>query len=204
MKDKQANFVSIDLGSSKIASIAAHIGKNGDIEVIGQNLHYSEGIKSGVVVDLAQAENSILQAVYSLEQICENNINEAVISISGYGTKSYYLSNKISISNAKITKNDVQKLLQKTLNGFSIKDSQLVHYFPIEYTIDSGDIVDDPIGMYSNELGCKIHVITANSNMLLNLTNCLTKCQIEVHGVVLGIYASAISSLTEDEKNLDL
>jgi cell division protein FtsA len=202
MKKRQANFVSIDVGSSKIASIASKISKGGEAEIIGQNLYYSEGVKSSVVVDLAKAEHSIIQSIFALEQDCSGNIEEAVISLSGYGTKSYYLENKIAINGTQITKNDVQKLTQKTLSGFSIKDSQIIHYFPLEFSIDSGDAVDDPIGMFSNKLGCRIHIIIANSNMLLNLANCFSKCHIEIQGVVLGIYASGMACLTEDEKKL--
>jgi cell division protein FtsA len=202
MKNKPTNFISMDIGSSKIASMAVFMEKNGDVEVTGQNLHYSEGIKSSVVTDLAQAENSILQAVYTLEQECGMAINEAAISLSGYGTKSYYLHNKIKINDGKISQHDVQKLIQKALAGFNIPDAQVIHYFPVEFSLDSGDVVDDPIGMISHELLCRIHVIAANSNILINLANCLAKCQLEIHGVVLAIYASGIACLTEDEKKL--
>ena len=202
MKKRSANFVSIDVGSSKITSIASRISKGGEVEVVGQNLYYSEGVKSSVVVDLAKAEHSIIQSIYALEQDCSGNIGEAVVALSGYGTKSYYLENQICISVGKITKHDVEKLVQKTLAGFNIKDSQIIHYFPLEFTIDSGDSVDDPIGMFSNKLSCRIHVIAANSNMLLNLANCFSKCQIEIQGVVLGIYASGMACLTDDEKKL--
>lgn len=202
MKKRQANFVSIDVGSSKIASIASHISKKGEVEIVGQNLYYSEGVKSSVVVDLAKAEHSIIQSIYALEQDSAGNIGEAFVTLSGYGTKSYYIENQTNVTGSKITKNDVEQLIQKSLSGFNIKDSQIIHYFPIEFTIDSGDIVEDPIGMFSNKLGCKIHIIAANSNMLLNLANCFSKCQIEVQGVILAIYASSIACLTDDEKKL--
>lgn len=202
MKKRPANFVSIDVGSSKVASIASRIGKGGEVEIIGQNLYYSEGVKSSIVVDLAKAEHSIIQAIYALEQDCSGNIEEAVVSLSGYGTKSYYLENQIAATGNKVSRNDVERLIEKTIAGFNIKDSQVIHYFPIEFTIDSGDAVDDPIGMFSNKLGCRMHIIAANSNMLLNLANCFSKCQIEIQGVVLGIYASGMACLTDDEKKL--
>ena len=196
------NFVSMDIGSSKIAAIGAFIEKNGDAQIIGQNLHYSDGIRSSVVTDLHQAENSILQAIYTLEQECGTNINQAVISLSGYGTKSYYLENSIKINGDKITGADVQKLVQKTLGNFNIQDYDVIHYFPIEFALDNDNVVDDPVGMFSNILECKLHVIAVNSNILKNLANCLAKCQIEISGVVLGIYASGVACLTDDEKNL--
>lgn len=202
MKKKPVNFISIDVGSSKIASIAANISRKGDVEILGQNLNYSEGIKSGMIIDISQAENSLLQSIYALEQECEDSITEAIISLPGYGTKSYYIHDEIKILGNKITKNDVQKLIQKNIENFNISDSQIIHYFPIEFTIEAGDVVEDPVGMYSSKLGCKMHIVSANSNMLMNLANCFNKCQVEVGGVVLGIYASSIACLTDDEKKL--
>ena len=58
MKAKLLNFIALDLGSSKIAAIAAHIDKKGDIQVLSYNLHHSVGIKSGIITDL-QAENLV-------------------------------------------------------------------------------------------------------------------------------------------------
>ena len=113
MNSKVTNFISMDIGSSKIAAIGAFIEKSGEAQITGQNLHYSDGIRSSVVTDLHQAENSILQAVYTLEQECGTDINEAVISLSGYGTKSYFLENSAKINGDKITSTDVQKLVQK-------------------------------------------------------------------------------------------
>jgi cell division protein FtsA len=202
MNSKLTNFISMDIGSSKIATIGARIEKNGDTQITGQNLHYSDGVRSGVVTDLYQAENSILQAVYALEKECETDINTAVISLSGYGTKSYYLENQIKISGEKITAQDIKKLVHSTLEYFKLPEYDVIHYFPVEFSLDAGNIVDDPMGMFSNVLECKLHVIVIKSNVLLNLANCLAKCQIEVSGVVLGIYASGIACLTEDEKNL--
>lgn len=202
MNPKVTNFISMDIGSSKIAAIGAFIEKSGEAQIIGQNLHYSDGIRSSVVTDLHQAENSILQAVYTLEQECDTNINEAVISLSGYGTKSYFLENSAKINGDKITSADVQKLVQKTLGNFNIQDYDVIHYFPIEFVLDDDNVVDDPVGMFSNILECKLHVIAVSSNILKNLANCLAKCQIEISGVVLGVYASGVACLTDDEKNL--
>ena len=202
MNPKVTNFIAMDIGSSKIAALGAFIDKNGDAQIVGQNLHYSDGIRSSVVTDLHLAENSILQAVYTLEQECDTNINAAVISLSGYGTKSYFLENSTKINADKITATDVQKLVQKTLGNFNIKDHDVIHYFPIEFVLDDDNVVDDPVGMFSNILECKLHVIGVSSNILKNLANCLAKCQIEISGVVLGIYASGIACLTDDEKNL--
>jgi len=200
MKSKLANFIGIDLGSSKISAIAALI-TNSECKILESCIHASEGFKSGVIIDFKQAENSIISTIYSLERLCGKNIKNVAISISGVSTKSSYVYNKIKI-NGTISAQDVKKLLQKTLNETKPKDEEIIHYFPMEYTIDENTNVQDPIGMYAKELICKLHIITLTNSVLLNIMNCFAKCQVEVDSIVLAIYADALTCLTEDEKKI--
>jgi cell division protein FtsA len=199
MKGKSANYIVFDIGSNKVAAVAANIDKTGESTVIAQVLQHSDGFKAGTVVNLEAAENSIIAAIYSLEKECDKSINQVTISISG-GVKSYYISHTLKLSNQPISKQDIKKLIQKALADFSIKDQEIIHYFPIEFILDNNNIVDNPSGMYAKELSCQIHVIAANSLTLKNLTNCFAKCHIEVADVILSIYADGLVGLTDDEK----
>ena len=116
MKGKSSNFIAFDIGSSKIAAIAAHINKSGETKVNSQILQYSEGFKSGSITNMELAENSIVAAIYALEQECDKSIKEIAISLSGTGVKSYYVSHKMKLGNQTISKQDVKKLINKALN----------------------------------------------------------------------------------------
>lgn len=202
MKSKLTNFIALDLGSSKIATIAAYIDKREAVKVVSQNLYHSKGIRSGVILDIKGAENSIIGAIYELEKDCGKNIKEITVSLTGYGTKSYYISSKIKISpNQPILEQDVKKLIKQALSELKLKDQEVIDYFPLGFELDDTTI-DEPIGMYGKELGCELHIITASANMLINLTNCFAKCHVEINNIVLAIYASGLACLTKDEKEL--
>jgi cell division protein FtsA len=162
MKGKSANYIVFDIGSNKVAAVAANIDKTGESTVIAQVLQHSDGFKAGTVVNLEAAENSIIAAIYSLEKECDKSINQVTISLSG-GVKSYYISHTLKLSNQPISKQDIKKLIQKALADFSIKDQEIIHYFPIEFILDNNNIVDNPSGMYAKELSCQIHVIAYRS-----------------------------------------
>jgi len=202
MKKRSPNFIVFDIGSSKIVAIAANINKQGKTNIGSQILQYSEGFDSGHIVNMERAENSIVRAIYALEQKCDKSINEVTISLSGVGVKSYYMNNKILLNNQVISKQDVKKLIKKTLSEFKVKDQEIVHYFPIEFIVNGNRSVENPVGLYANELSCQLHIISADSMMLMNLTKCLAKCHVEVNDIIVSAYASAISCLNEDEKEL--
>jgi len=199
MKGKSTNYIVFDIGSNKIAALAANITKIGEVSVVAQVIQSSTGFRAGSIIDLEAAENSIIAAIYSLEKECDKSINNVVVSLSG-GVKSYYISHTIKLGNQAISRQDVNKLIQKALADFSEKDKEVIHYFPIEFTIDKDNCVETPIGMYAKELSCQIHVVAANSLMLRNLTNCFAKCHIEISDVVLSVYAAGIVCLSDDEK----
>lgn len=199
MKGRPANYIVFDIGSNKIAALAANINKIGEATIIAQLIQSSAGFRGSSIINLEAAENSIISAIYSLEKECSKSINEVVVSVSG-GTKSYYINHTLKLGNQAISKQDVKKLIQKALSDFVVKDQEVIHYFPIEFTIDKTNIVENPVGMYGKELSCQLHIIAANSLMLRNLINCFAKCHVEVSGLVLSSYAAGLAVLSEDEK----
>jgi cell division protein FtsA len=202
MKGKSSNFIAFDIGSSKIAAIASHISKSGETRINSQILQYSEGFKSGTITNMELAENSVVAAIYALEQECDKSIKQIAVSLPGVGMKSYYVNHKIKLGNQPISKQDIKKLINKALAEFKVKDQEIVHYFPLEFTIDGNQSLDNPLGMYARELACQVHIISANNLMIMNLTKCLAKCHVEISDIFLSIYSSGLACLTKDEKEL--
>lgn len=202
MKGSSSNFIALDIGSSKISAMAAYINKQGDPTINAQVLHHSEGIRSGLITNMSIAESSLIGAIYSLEKDCSKSIKEVAISLSGVGVKSYYVSHNIKLGNQPITQSDVKKLMNKALADFKMKGLEIIHYFPIEFMVDSNQIVENPIGLYAKELSCQLHIISADCSMILNLTKCLAKYHVEVSDIIVSIYAAGLAVLTEDERKL--
>ena len=202
MKGISSNFIALDIGSSKISAMAAYIGKQGEARVNAQLLQHSEGFKSGTIINMGMAENSLIGAIYSLEKDCDKSIKEIAVSLSGAGVKSYYVNHSIKLGNQPITQSDVKKLTNKALSDFKVKGMEIIHYFPIEFMVDGNQAVENPIGLYAKELSGQFHIIAADSTMIMNLTKCLAKCHIEVSDIIVSIYAAGLAVLTADERAL--
>lgn len=200
----RTDFIGFDLGSSKIAGISATVANGSNYKINGNVLTHSEGFRAGMITDTSLAEQSILDAVYALEKRCGKNIKHADITLSAFGTKSHYIykKHKISGDSSTITKADMTKLMQKIIDDFKVEDQEIIHHFPIEFTVDDHQAITDPVGMIGKELGCRLHIVTVNASVLHNLINCLAKCQVEVGSIASGVYTAGLKLLTEDEKKL--
>lgn len=202
MSSQKSLIVSIDIGSSKIASLVTEASSEEDISFITGSTSKSEGFKSGSIADMQKAENTVLNCIHELESLSRENIQSANVVISGLGTKSYYFFQKIKIETETVTQKDVNLLVSMLIREFEQKNQEIIHYFPIEYSIDGQDQILNPVGMTGVELGCRIHIIAASKILLDNITTCFANCQVKIDNVILGVYASGLSCLTKDEMQM--
>ncbi|MDX2050113.1 MAG: cell division protein FtsA [Rickettsiaceae bacterium] len=202
MKANTTNFTAIDIGSSKISILAADIDKLGNARIGYQSLYKSSGIKGGLIKDFQQAENSIISSIYNLEMEMQVNITSVSIAISGVGTKSVFLYKKVKLLDGKVKHNDLKTLHDIMIQEVNHDETTVIHYFPIEYTLDQNQSITNPVGMYGTVLGCKMHLVTANSSQVTNILHFFSKCNIEVKEILLGSYAAGLAVLTDDEKML--
>lgn len=202
MKAINTNFTALDIGSSKISVLAAHLQFNGDARLGYQGIFRSSGIKAGEIKDFKLAENSIVSAIYNLEKEIDRNVSSLSISISGVGVKSSYIYHKVYVNDGRVTNNDVKTLISSAVELFSSRGKTVLHYFPIEFTLDQNNEINNPVGMFGNTLGCRLHVVTADSGLITNIMNCFAKCNINVEEIIVGAYAASLAVLTDDEKSL--
>ena len=62
--------------------------------------------------------------------------------------------------------------------------------------------VRDPRGMFGQRLGGNLHLITASAGAVRNLSNCVTRCHLEIAARSWTPYAAALGCLVEDETQL--
>src|SRR5215469_8835632 len=79
----------LDVGSSKVACIIGR-AEQGGIRVLGSALRESRGIRSGTVVNIDLAEQSIGETVEAAEEMADHRIQEVILSVQCGQPKSLY------------------------------------------------------------------------------------------------------------------
>ncbi|NDB84707.1 MAG: hypothetical protein EB127_18680, partial [Alphaproteobacteria bacterium] len=136
VRASSTNFTALDIGSSKISILAADLQGDGEARIGYQGLFRSSGINAGFMKDYDQAEHSIVSAIYNLENDTQQNISDISISLSGVGVKSMYIYKKIRVADGRVSQLDVKLLNSKAVETFKDTTHTVLHYFPIEYTLD--------------------------------------------------------------------
>src|SRR5258706_4362163 len=90
---RTALVASLDIGTSKIACMIARLkpcppndalrGRSHAVELIGYSQIQSRGVKAGAVIDLAECEQAVRQAVSLAERMAKVRVESVLLSVSG-------------------------------------------------------------------------------------------------------------------------
>jgi cell division protein FtsA len=201
-KQKKNTIAVLDLGSTKVVCFIATVNPDNTIEIKGIGHHASLGIKAGNLTDIKAVEKCVLQAVEAAEQMAEESINRVYVNISSNNLLSQRLTSNLVVTGHEINDNDISKLLFQQLDRFNQQDMEVIHSFAYDYMLDGARGVESPLGMYGNNLACDFHIVSCPMNTLMNINNCIGRCQLDIENYIASAYSSGLSCLTEDEIEL--
>ena len=199
---KSPIIAALDIGSSKICCLIAKIDKNETLSIIGAGFQESKGLVSGVITDMIALENSIRNCVASAEKMASVRIKNIIVGFSSDNINIENLNIEIDLKGAVIGQRDLNRAYNFLSEKHDMGNRSILHVIPFQYSIDGNKGVKNPIGMIGDKLGVEISIISSDSNTLKNLENVVKHCDLEIDEIVYTPYASGISLLSEEEKEL--
>jgi cell division protein FtsA len=190
----------LDVGSSKVSCIIAKLlpdenmralpHRTHRIRVVGIGHQKSQGVKSGVVVDLDRAEQAIRLAVDAAERMAGLTVDSLIVNVSAGRIRSETASATINLGGHEVANADIARVL---LAGAR-------QALRAERDVERG--IRDPRGMMGDALGVDMHVVTADAVPLRNLELCINRAHLSVERMVATPYASGLAALVDDEAEM--
>ena len=192
----------LDVGSSKIVCFIAEVDAAGIISVKGIGHQLSRGVRASAITDFSEAETSITAAVHAAEQMADMRIEDVVVSLSGHGLRSKSVTVEMGLQGEEVSDRDILDILSQGRSSIESDDEEILHCFPTSYVLDDNRGITDPRHMVGSELAVELHVVTAPSNLIQNLSRCISRCHLNITGFVAAPHASALACLDDDEMEL--
>ncbi len=194
--------LAIDIGSTKVCAIIAEID-NGKVQVLGHGITKSQGIKKGAITNIELASKSIKKAVSDAKRIAGSNITSATVSISNAYAKSLNSTGIVNIPHKDISIKEINRVMQTALYNANVPNEyEVIHVLPYNFRVDDQDFIEDPFGMNASRMEVDVNIIMTQKSNLSNLKKAVRSAGIEIDGIVLSGYASAIAVMDNDEKEL--
>jgi len=199
----------IDVGTTKICALIAEVRNDDEgeeaLHLIGVGCVPSRGLSKGMVVNVAQASESIAMAVEEAELAAGLPIRSAYVGVSGKHIST--ISNRgvvaVSRSSQGITRYDVERVLEAARSTISLPHNrEIIHTIPRRFTVDEQTGVRDPVGMHGYRLEVEAQIVLGARSAITNLIKCVRAYDVQVEDLVLEPLASGEAVLTPAEREL--
>ncbi len=195
-------ILAIDIGSTKICAVIAEI-EDSKVQILGHGISKSQGIKKGAITNIELASKAIKKAINDAKRISGNNITSATVSISNAYAKSLNSTGIVNIPHKDISIKEMKRVMQTALYNANVPNEyEVIHVLPYNFRVDDQDFIEDPFGMNASRMEVDVNIIMTQKSNLLNLKKAVRSAGVEIDGIVLSGYASAIATIDEDEKEL--
>jgi cell division protein FtsA len=209
---RTALVASLDIGTSKIACMIARLkpclpsgafrGRSHAVELIGYSQIQSRGVKGGAVIDLAECEQAVRQAVSLAERMAKVRIESVLLSVSGGRPIGQLIEAASEIKGGAVTSADVSRLTSAGMRHATGEGRTVLHALPVSYALDGVKGIRDPRGMVARQFGIDMNVVTADATVARNLMLVVERCHINVEAMAASPYVASLSVLTDDEADL--
>src|SRR5258706_12699160 len=209
---RTALVASLDIGTSKIACMTARLtpcppsealrGRSHAVELIGYSQIQSHGVKAGAVVDLAECEQAVRQAVALAERMAKVRVESVLLSVSGGRLHGQLIEAAADIKGGAVTSADVTRVTSTRMRHATGKGRTVLHALPVGYALDRGNGIRDPRGMVARQFGVDMNVVTSDATVAKNLMLVVERCHLNVEAMAASPYVAGLSVLTDDEADL--
>ncbi len=200
VRARGSTIAAIDIGTTKICCFIARV--DAEPRVLGIGHQIAHGVRGGSIIDLDAAGDSIRAAVHAAEQMAGEQIERAVVNLSGGYAASRIVKAEIQLGRREISDSDMRQVLERGYQMRESPDRQVIHSIPVGFSIDDSRGIVDPRGMVGERLGVNMHIVTAAVASVRNHTTALGRSHLAAEALVVSPYAAGLACLIEDETDL--
>lgn len=157
-------IATLDMGSSKAASLIADLDASGKTRVLGCGLADCKGVRRGALVNVEEAARSAQQALREAEEQAGERVETVLASIGGSDIQGQTARGFVPIypKTRAITRDDVLQVLNHSRQAAIPEDREPILAVPTEFIVDGQGGVSSPVGMSGGRLEVCTYLVTAD------------------------------------------
>jgi cell division protein FtsA len=200
---RETFYTAIDLGSTKVCTIIAKVGPEGELKVLGTGIVPSQGMQRGRVESIHDTQEAVSASLEEAQRYLGRGVSWAYLGVTGNHITCLNTTGVLNSSreNGAISSLDVQHLIQSSYPEVP-GGKEVLHVIPISYAVDGLTGVRNPVGLHADTLQVESHVVLGDTPILKNLVKAVEGCKLSVRSLVLQPLAAAEAILTEGEREM--
>ena len=196
-------YLIIDLNDKKIIFFVVSFNEKKNFKVLKKIILKSTGIKNGRVIDIESVSQLLKKTINNTEDDINYFFSSVVVvinpnKINCLNVSGYKKLNGSQVSNEDIAYilNDIKKIILDSENNYS-----LVHLFNSNFSLDSDNLENLPIGLFGEFYNQNMTFFLVNKNILKNLRSVFKNCGLDIEKIILKPFAEGIHLLSTNSSD---
>ncbi len=194
-------YLIIDLNDNKIIFFVVSFDEKKNFKILKNFSLDSSGIHNGRIIDIEVVSKLLKKTINDLEEDLNYFFSETTViinpnQINCLNVSGYKKLNGAQISNEDITYilNDIKKIILDSEKNFF-----LVHLFNSNFSLDSDNLDNLPIGLFGDFYNQNMTFFLANQNILKNIKSVFNNCGLNIEKIILKSFVDGIHLLTNNQ-----
>jgi cell division protein FtsA len=195
----------LDIGSGKVTCVIGAPDPEGQgMRVLAGASVPCKGVKGGVVLDIKDTARAVRKAVEKAEEEAKQMVQGIILGVRGKHLESFNNRGvcQIARTDKEITPEDVRAVIQNARAIPISNDREILHVIAQGFSLDRQRGVPDPVGMEGSLLEVEVHIVTAATSHLNNLSKAVTEAGFEVLAPIYTLKALGELVVTPEERDL--
>ncbi|MCV3295931.1 MAG: cell division protein FtsA [Oenococcus sp.] len=197
-------IVGLDVGSDKIKCVIIKRTPNQHYGIVAVGETASQGVKHGMVVDIAAASRSIADAIAQAESKANFSITEVSLSLPAIQISMRHLHGSVNVArnDKRITEDDVVNAFRQAVSTAQLPANQeVVDLIPEEFVIDGFGQVPNPLDMVGVVLEVNAQAFIGPKTIVENLKTAVRQAGLIVSELILSPISESELILSENEQS---
>ncbi len=192
----------LDIGNSKISCVVADYKNKESINILSLSSIPTTSIKKNIILNYENLFDQIKILINETEKQSQTKLNSINLNFSLLNSSSYYYNSEITINNEKISELHLKKIINQSEYFDNSKEKFELYNNIVSYKIDNNEYYQAPLGNYSDNVKINFYKILTQKKYIENLSTIINKLRINIENYIPSPLSSALSTLTDDEKEL--
>jgi len=194
--------VGLEIGTSKVCTVVAELGRDGTVKILGVGEAPSRGVRKGEIVDPETCGKCVRESLADAEEKSDVMIKSVFLGVSGAHICGFNNRGTFTLPEDRdmIEDSDLDAVQTVARSAPIPSQNMFLHTILQHYYVDGQEGVLNPIGLYGRKLEADYHIIHGVGNRIRNSIQCVKDLDLEVDDIVFNPFAAAQVVLDPNQK----
>jgi cell division protein FtsA len=196
-------YLIIDLNDNKVIFFVISFDKKKNFKILKKIILKTPGIKNGRVVNVETVSQLLKQTINSIEDDINYFFSNVAVIINPSKINCLNVSGYKKLNGSQISSNDITYILNdiKKIILESENNDYLVHLFNSNFSLDSDNLENLPIGLFGDFYNQNMTFFLVNKNIIKNIKSVFNDCGLSIEKIILKPFAEGIYFLSNNQSD---